>query len=184
MLVGPALLAGFFRIAERLEDGAVPGPADVLEGFRRCPRGIWVIAVFCTFIFMVWITDAATLYAFMVGRLPVPLAAILPPPDSVWAFAAWSSLMGSAMALIIFAVSAFSVPLLYEGRASLIPAVVASVRTVFRSPLATVAWALLLSVSVMGAILLLPLFPVVFPVLAFASRALYRRAFPTGATAA
>lgn len=180
MLVGPALLAGFFRIAERLETGEVPTVADLADGFRRCPRGIWVIAVFCAFIFLVWITDAATLYAFMVGRMPAPLAALLPPPDSVWSFALWSSVMGSVLAFVIFAVSAYSVPLLFEGRADLIPAVAASVRAVFASPVAAIAWALSLAVGIMGAILLLPLFPVVFPVLAFASRALYRRVFPAG----
>jgi uncharacterized membrane protein len=178
MLLGPILLCGFFALADRLEAKLPATFADVLAGFRHATREILALATVCMLLFLIWVTDAATLYGFMVGRTPVPLLGFLPPPDNVWSFVFWSSLMGSALAFVIFAISAFSVPLLYYRRAGLVQAVVLSVRTVFANFLPCILWALLLAVALMSSILLLPLFPVVFPVLSFASHALYREIFP------
>lgn len=181
MLVGPVLLTGFFSLADRIATKQPARFSDVAEGFRRSPRGLWVVALVCALLFMIWITDAATLYGFMVGRDPMSLPDVLPPPENVVFFALWSSLMGAALAFVIFAVSAFSVPLLYYRRTKLVPAVVASVRAIFGNFFVVMPWAIFLSAMVIGSILLLPLFPIVFPVLAYASHAFYRELFPDSA---
>jgi hypothetical protein len=51
-------------------------------------------------------------------------------------FHLWTSLMGAVLASIVFCITAFAVPLLFDGRASLVQAVTASVRAVFASPAA------------------------------------------------
>ena len=178
MLVGPVLLTGFFSLADRIEAKQPVHLSDVADGFRRSPRGLWIVALVCALLFMIWVSDAATLYGFMVGRLPMSLLDLLPPPESVLSFALWSSIMGAVLAFLIFAVSAFSVPLLYYRRTDLVPAVVASVRAIFGNFFVVIPWAILLSASIIGSILLLPLFPIVFPVLAYASHAFYRELFP------
>lgn len=86
--------------------------------------------------------------------------------------------MGAALALIIFAISAFSVPLLYYRRAELVQAIVLSVRVVFGNFVPCIAWAFILSGAIISSILLLPLFLLAFPVLAYASHALYHETFP------
>ena len=96
----------------------------------------------------------------------------------VVAFELWGSLMGSVLAFIIFSVSAFSVPLLHEGRANLVQAVYASVRAVLGNLLPALAWGLLLTVAMVLSIVLLPLLTVVLPVLAYASFAIYEKVFP------
>ena len=178
MLVGPVLLTGFFSLADRIEAKQPVHLSDVADGFRRSPRGLWIVALVCALLFMIWVSDAATLYGFMVGRLPMSLLDLLPPPENVVSFALWSSIMGAVLAFLIFAVSAFSVPLLYYRRTDLVPAVVASVRAIFGNFFVVIPWAILLSASIIGSILLLPLFPIVFPVLAYASHAFYRELFP------
>lgn len=178
MLIGPTLLCGFFSLADRMSGRQAPRFADIVAGFRRATRQIFALSLVCMLLFMIWMTDAATLYGFMVGRAPTSLLSFSLPADHVWSFIAWSSLMGAALAFVIFTVSAFSVPLLYYRRAGLVQAVVLSVRVVFGNFVPCVLWALLLAMATIGSILLLPLFPVVFPVLAFASHALYRELFP------
>ena len=69
-------------------------------------------------------------------------------------------------------------PLLCERRAGLVAAVVASVRAVFASFGALMLWAVLLGSTMIASILLLPLFVVTFPLLAYASDSLYRQVFP------
>src|SRR5690606_1116674 len=124
----------FFRLAETLASGRQPSIRDAPCGCRQAPAGLWAVAVLCAFLFMIWITDAAILYSFMIGGLDttsqLPWLSQL-QQDKV-AFTLWSSLTGAVLAFFVFAVSAFSVPLLHQRRATLIQAVHASVSLVLR----------------------------------------------------
>jgi len=182
MLIGPGLLAGYFNLADTVEAGERVSTGAIIDGFRQAPPGLWGIALVCGLLFMIWITDAGTIYAFMVGQDPIGFRQILPPIEHVGRFLLFSSLMGLGLALIIFAISAFSVPLLYYRRTSIVPAVVASIRAVFRNLPAMLLWAALLVLLVMSAAWLLPLLPLTLPLCAFTSHALYRMMFPPPAT--
>ncbi len=178
MLIGPTLLCGFFSVADRVAGKLAIRFGDVVTGFSHVSRQIIAVALVCMLLLLIWLTDAATLYGFMVGRTPIPLPGLLPPPDKVATFMLWSSVMGAALAFVIFAVSAFSVPLLYYRRAELVQAIVLSVRVVFGNFVPCISWAIILSAATITSILLLPLFLLVFPVLAYASHALYHEVFP------
>jgi uncharacterized membrane protein len=178
MLVGPAILAGFFGIAHAGETNAPARLADAARGYAAAPPAIWVVALICALLFMIFVTDAAILYSYMVGGAPVWLTGLIPATPGVMSFLLWGAVSGLFIAFLLFCVSAFSVPLLCERRAGLVNAVVASVRAVFGNFLPAMAWAALLSALVIGSILLLPLLPLTLPWLAFASRALYRHVFP------
>lgn len=178
MLIGPAILAGFFGIARALEANEPVGIHSIAAGFAAASSAIWVIALVCTLLFMIFVTDAAILYSFMVGRTPVWLSEFTPALPGVAGFLIWGSLSGLGIAFMLYCISVFSVPLLCERRASLVNAVVASVRAVFGNFVPAMAWAILLAALLIGSILLLPLLPLTLPWLAHASRALYRHVFP------
>lgn len=176
MLLGPILLTGYFEIARLHEQGARPGLADAFAAFRRAPTALWMVAVVCALLFLIWITDAGILYSFTIGGIPVSY-------DIAWlrdvlAFELWGGLMGSVLAYMIFTVSAFSVPLIYEGRAGLVKAVSSSARTVLGNFLICLCWGLLLGTVIMASILLLPLLLFTLPVMSYASFFVYRTAFP------
>jgi uncharacterized membrane protein len=180
MLVGPVVLTGFFRMADLHDAGRAVRLRDALGSFVRAPAGLWVVALLCSFLFLIWITDAAVLYAFTIGgeHLPYALPWGLRLERHIVAFELWASLMGAVLAFIIFAVSAFSVPLLHARRASLAQALSASVRAVIGNLAASLAWGMLLTGATVLSIVLLPLLVVTLPVLAYASYALYRAVFP------
>lgn len=180
MLLGPVLLTGYFELASRHARGEPARFSDALRAFRHAPRGLWLLALFCAFLFLVWITDAGVLYSFTVGgdRLGYWLPWQAEQRADVLRFALWGSLLGSAIAYIIFAVSAFSVPLIYERRAGPVQAIHASVRAVLGNFRVCLLWGLLLSASVLLSILFMPLLLWTLPVMAYASFALYRLAFP------
>lgn len=180
MLLGPIFLAGFFRLSELHSRGSTPGFRDALAGFGRAPAGLWVVALICTFLFLVWITDAGILYSFLIGRVDTEnsLFWLDQFQENVVAFVLWGSLMGSVLAFMAFAVSAFSVPLLYQHRATTAQAVFASVRAVLHNFVISITWGMLLAGSILLSILFLPLLIVVLPVMAYASFALYQRTFP------
>ena len=186
MLVGPVLLTGYFELARRHALGQPARLSDALGAFRRAPRGLWLLALFCAFLFLIWITDAGILYSFTVGGEPLGYWLPWQPEQraDVLRFALWGSLMGSALAYIIFAVSAFSVPLLYERRAGPVEAVHASVRIVVGNFRVCLLWGLLLSASILLSILFMPLLLWTLPVMAYASFTLYRSALPLPLAAA
>jgi uncharacterized membrane protein len=181
MLVGPAILAGFFAIARRSRAGQPVALATVAAGFADASVAVWVIALVCALLFMIFITDVAILYSYMIGGEPIFPADLIPVAAGVASFMVWGLISGAVIALLLFAISAFSVPLLCERRADLVGAVVTSVRIVFGNFIAAMAWALLLSVATIGSILLLPLFPLVLPVMAYASHELYQAVLPESA---
>ncbi|MCK2125328.1 DUF2189 domain-containing protein [Thauera aromatica] len=178
MLVGPALLAGFFALSDRLRHNEKATLGDIARGFRRMPRGGWVMSFVCALIFLIWITDAGILYGFMVGREPVGFMRLLRFEETVAGYVFYSAIMGAVLAFILFAVSAFSIPLLYDRRAHLVPAVVASVRAVFGRFGVVLSWAVLLAAVIMVSALVLPLLLITLPVMAYASREFYLRVYP------
>lgn len=178
MLVGPSILAGFFGIARAFEAGEPSGVGAVVSGFAEASRALWALALVCGLLFMIFVTDAAILYAYMVGGTPVWLGDVIPATAGITGFVKWAALSGFVVALLLFCISAFSVPLLCERRAGLVNAVVISVRVVFGNFWPAILWAFLLSTATIVSILLLPLLPLTLPWLAYASRALYRRVLP------
>jgi len=181
MLIGPILLSGFFKIADHYNDDKESVRlSDAVFALKNAPAQLWIISLVCTMLFLVWITDAATLYAIMIGgdHLPYTIPWMIEFRSNVIAFELWGSLMGSVLAFAIYAISAFSVPLLYQNRANLVSAVTLSVKTVFGNFISSIFWGILLSTLTIVSIILLPLFIVTLPVLAFTSYSLYKRIFP------
>ena len=178
MLIGPPLLAGFFGIAQASEVGEEVGIGSIISGFKSASPSVWVIALVCALLFIIFITDAAILYSYMIGATPVWLTDHVPATSGVFSFLKWGIASGFVVALLLFCVSVFSVPLLCERRASLVGAVSTSVKIVFANFIPAMLWAALISSLIIGSILLLPLLPLTLPWLAYASRALYREVLP------
>lgn len=177
MLFGPALLVGFFSISEALDAGRKPLFTDIFKGLRHSPPGLWGFSLLCLFLFFIWITEAATVYAFVVGTLPVGFLEMLPPDSPVTGFLLFTSLGGALLAFIAFVAAAFTPPLLIYTDAGMVEAVSASARAVFNNFGVMMVWALLLVVLVMGGAWFLPLLPLTLPLAAYASLALYQAVF-------
>ena len=178
MLVGPVILAGFFGIAQAFEDGKPVTPSAIAAGYGDAAAALWALALVCGLLFMIFVTDAAILYAYMVGGAPVWLLEVIPAAASVLSFVKWAAVSGLVVAFLLFTISSFSVPLLCERRTSLVGAIVTSVRVVFGNFPIAIFWAFLLSTVTIGSILLLPLLPLTLPWMAYASRAVYRQVLP------
>jgi uncharacterized membrane protein len=179
MLVGPAFLAGFFHAASLRAQQKPVRFTDFFRGFRRSPAALWVISVVCAFLFLAWLTDAAIIYSLYFGTVPVLSAleffAGFGSGGRWLSFLLFCSLTGSVLAFMIFAISAFSVPLIFSRHLKLANAVGTSVRAVFGNFGVMIAWGIVLTLGVAGSILLfMPLFVAVFPVLAYASERAYR----------
>lgn len=182
VLVAPILLTGFQRVACRLRRAETVGFADLLRGIAEATPGIWFLSFFLVLCYLIWVTDALILYGIYFGFQLIPLDAGLLEDGALrqqlFTYLMFSALMGLGMALIGFAVAAFSIPLIMHRRLPFVSAVHQSVVTVLRNPGLMLRWALTLAGLMFLALgLLLPLL-VVLPVLAFASHAAYAELFP------
>lgn len=187
LLLGPVVLAGFIGLYRPQEQGQRPTLWDALDGLADAGGGFWAMAGLCALVFLVWVTDAAVLYAFQVGAGPITERSgattgwsSLSP--GVRAFTLWSTTLGTALAVGLYPATAFSVPLLYERRAGVAAAVYASVRTVVRNPAASLLWALVLMPGMLSAVAIPPLLPIALTLLAYGSFVLYRIVFPRAST--
>ncbi|MCU7922449.1 MAG: DUF2189 domain-containing protein [Candidatus Thiodiazotropha sp. (ex Dulcina madagascariensis)] len=180
LLIAPAMLSGFFQLAISTQTGKETTLATPFIAFFRTPLQVWMIAVFCVFIFLIWLTDVGVLYSFIIGgaHLPYDPPWMMTMDEKIVSFWFWTGLMGSVLAFTVFCVSAFSIPILFEGRGTLVQAVHASVRGVFSNFLLTLSWGVMITLSISIAILLMPLLLLVLPVTAYAGFALYRSVFP------
>lgn len=172
MIFGPVMLAGFYGIAKAREAGTDPGIGAIFNGFREASPSFWVLALVCMLLFLIFITDAAILYSYMIGDLPLSFSELSEHGPKAVRFLFWTKVSGAFIAGMVYVVTAFSIPLLCERKADLVPAVVTSIRATFGNPVAALAWALLLGSLGILASILLPALPLVLPWLAYSGRAL------------
>ena len=178
LLVGPTLLCGFFALADRVARHESCSLADIVGGCSRTSPAILAVAALSTTLFVVWLVDVATLYGLIVGRVPLLPGRFVPQPADIVYFWAWSLSLALLLPLVIFAISAFSVPLLYYRRVCLWPALRLSVAAVVCNLAVCALWTLWLAFCLIASIVVFPLILLTFPVLAFASHSLYRELFP------
>lgn len=178
LLIGPTLLCGFFALADRVARHESSTLADIVGGCSRSSPAIFAVAALSTAFFIVWLADVAMLYGVTVGRVPMLPGPFVPQIKDVVLFRVWSSLLALLLPLVIFAISAFSVPLLYYRRVALWPALRLSVAAVVSNFAVSALWTLWLSFCLVASIVVFPLILLTFPVLAFASHSLYRELFP------
>ncbi|MCB1909225.1 MAG: DUF2189 domain-containing protein [Rhodocyclaceae bacterium] len=177
LLVGPITMAALIAAAAAVAAGRRPSLAGVARSLRQAPAGLWALALFCVLIYLIWITDAGTLYSFMIGEPRSGLVQALPTAAGNERFHLFSGAMGFVLANVVYAVTVHAVPLMVRRHAPLTGAVVASVRACLASPLAHGTWALTLAAAIFVSMSLPPLMCVTLPVLAYAGDALNRYCF-------
>lgn len=178
LLVGPVVMAGLLGVSQAAARGRIPAWGDALAGWRAAPGGLGALALFCGLIFFIWVGDAGTLYSFLVGEGGGGQTGLLSLPAQVLPFHLTAAVTGLVLALIVFVVTVHAVPLLAAGRATLVTAVVGSVRAVFTSPVVHAGWALILAAGIFVCLVAPPLLILSLPVLAYGGHALHLEAYP------
>ncbi len=168
VFVGPWLAMTLYAISQRLERGETPSLKRSLADAGRSIGGAMVFAVILVVVLLVWARAANTLYIFF------PQIS-----DPGWRDLAWflgiGSAVGALFCLVIFAASAFSLPMLMERRADAVTAVITSVNAVLRNKQAMALWAAIIVGSVLlGVVTAWLAFAVVLPVIGHATWHGYR----------
>jgi len=168
VFVGPWLALTLYAISRRLELDRNVSLARSVADAAQSLRGALLFAVILIIVLLVWARAANTLYIFF------PTIADPGWRDLVF-FLGIGTAVGAVFSAVVFAVSAFSLPMLMDRRADAVTAVVTSINAVLRNKLPMLVWAtIIVSSVVVGALTAWLGFVVILPLLGHATWHAYR----------
>ena len=175
VFVGPWLALTLYSISRRLQLGERPSLRRSLADAARSIRSALLFAVILVVVFLVWARAANTLYVFFPQTSQPALVDLLP-------FLAIGSAVGAVFSAVVFAVSAFALPMLMDRQADAITAVVTSVNAVLRNKRVMLAWAAIIVAAVLvGVVTAWLAFAVVLPIIGHATWHGYRETIDASA---
>jgi uncharacterized membrane protein len=178
-LVAPTFAIGIYRISQARDAGETPGLLDFwkISGSKLTQLGLLSVLLFV--FFLAWARLAQFLFAMLAGtdsdfRIATLQNFLFTDPSGVLLLVIGTA-VGAALALVAFAVSAISFPMLVDQDVDAITAVVASVKAVTSNPFTMLTWALIIAGAVaVGAAGFLIGLAVSFPLIAHASWRAYK----------
>lgn len=174
VFVGPWLALTLYSISRRLEEERRVSLARSMGDAARAVGNALVFAVILTVVFLVWARAATMVHVFFPAADNPGWPELLP-------FLAVGSLIGALFSAIVFAASAFSLPMLMDRRTDTVTAVVTSINAVLRNKGAMAVWAaIIVGCVLLGALTAWLAFIVLLPLIGHATWHAYRRTIDAG----
>ena len=151
MLAGPILAVGLYEMSRRYAAGQDFRLRDILLVKKASPVQLLYLGFGLMFLLLAWFRIATLLFALFVSDTYPNFADFLPfaisTPNGL-ALLVVGTIIGGAIAFVVFAVSAISVPMLMVRDVDFVTAIIASVKCVRRSPGPMLLWAWLIALLI------------------------------------
>jgi uncharacterized membrane protein len=144
MLIGPVLAVGLYEVSRAHEHGEKPSFSAALLAWRREAGQLGMMCVVLVLLHLAWVLVAIVLFALFLGQSAPTLERIVGDvffqPESV-PFLFGGTSAGAILALVVFSVSAVSIPMIVDRQTDAITAILTSLRAVQRNWQAMFLWA-------------------------------------------
>lgn len=168
VFIGPFLAMGLYSISHQIETGRRPTLSYSLSEGRAHLRDALVLGICLLIVLLVWARAATIMSVFRP-------ASGFPTWREFIPFLGIGSAVGAVFASIVFAATAFSLPMLLDRRTDAITSVVTSINATLRNKPAMMVWGALIALAVLAGFATMLLgFVVLLPLIGHATWHAYR----------
>lgn len=144
MVVGPLLAIGLYEKSRRLAAGLPVSLANMILVRPQCGGQIFFVGVLLCLLMIAWMRAAVIIYALFFGLLPFSgiehIVPMLFTTTVGWATLIVGIAVGGLFAAFSFAISAFSIPLMFHRRADALTAMGSSTALVWNNLPVMLTW--------------------------------------------
>ena len=168
LFIGPVLAVGLYSVSSQLEEGRSPVLGYCISEGKYHLRELLVLGIILLVVLLVWARAATIISVFLPMQAKPGLIELLP-------YIGIGSAVGAVFAGVVFAASAFSVPMIMDRKVDAITTVITSINAVLRNKKPMLLWAAIIVMSViLGFATALIGFLILLPVIGHATWHAYR----------
>ena len=178
MILAPIMVVGLYDVSRRLEAGLPVSLRDCFRAFGRSAGQLSILGVAVLVAYLFWVMTALLLFMLFFNQSPPQFGqffqdvALSPPGIALMLF---GGAVGAVFAWVVFAITAVSIPLIYDRPVDAMTAIGVSLIAVRENFRVMFGWAALIAVaSVAGIATAFIGLAVTLPVLAYATWHAYR----------